>query len=85
MPPTSKKLKGHIGLGLSVCPVQSSPVRELRLALGQERLELGSCNLVCGLYIKLRGPVFFSFRYIQGARGNSVRICIVYENSSMIK
>ena len=46
MPPTSKKLRGHIGLGLSV---QSSPVvcsqsvmRELHLALGQEPLELGS-------------------------------------------
>ena len=38
MPPSSKKLSGHIGLGLSV-----RPVRELReLALVQEPLELGS-------------------------------------------
>ena len=37
MPPTSKKLKGHIGLVLSVCPVH-----EQRLALCQEPLELGS-------------------------------------------
>ena len=41
---TSKKLKEHIILALSVCPVQSSPssllqssaVRELRLTLGQK-------------------------------------------------
>ena len=41
MPPNFSS-KGHIGLSLSVCPVQCSAVRELRLALGQEPLELGS-------------------------------------------
>ena len=34
MPPTSKKLMGHIGLGLSVRPSV--------LALGQEPLEIGT-------------------------------------------
>ena len=29
MPPTSKKLRGHIGLGLSVRPVQSSGVQSV--------------------------------------------------------
>ena len=33
MPPTWKKLKVHIGLGLSVELSPVSPVRELRLAL----------------------------------------------------
>ena len=34
MPPTSKKFRGHIGLGLSVCLC-------VTLALGQEPLEIG--------------------------------------------
>ena len=36
MPPTLKKLKGHIGLALF------SPVCEVRIALGQGPLEQGS-------------------------------------------
>ena len=46
MPPTSKKLRGHIGLGLSVQSVSQSVsqsvMREQHLALGQEPLEVGS-------------------------------------------
>ena len=39
MPPTSKKLWGHIGLGLSVGLCVRASVT---LAYGQERLEIGS-------------------------------------------
>ena len=33
MPPTSKKLRGHIGLGLTVCPSVRPSVCPLRLML----------------------------------------------------
>ena len=46
MPPTSKKLRGHIGLGLSVRLCVRLSVRassaKVTLTLGQEPLELGS-------------------------------------------
>ena len=38
MPPTSKKLRGHIGLGLSV----RASSAKVTLTLSQEPLELGS-------------------------------------------
>ena len=38
MSPASKKLRGHIGLGLSV----RQCIRPLRFPYGQERLEIGS-------------------------------------------
>ena len=50
MPPTSKTLRGHIGLGLCVCP--------LRLAYGQERLEIGSC-LICRISMKKKRTRIF--------------------------
>ena len=37
MPPTSKKLRGYNGLGLSVCLC----VHQLHFAYGQEWLEIG--------------------------------------------
>ena len=43
MPPTSKKLRRHIGLGLSICPSVCPSVRlSVTLALAQEPLEIGS-------------------------------------------
>ena len=51
IPPTLKKLKGHIGLGLSLrLPVCLC----VRYALGQESLEIGSCYLVCGRSMKIK-------------------------------
>ena len=52
MPPTSKKLRGHIGLGLCMCPCVGASVRPLRFAYGQERLEIGSWNLICVISMK---------------------------------
>ena len=58
MPPTSKKLMGHIGLGLSVvCGPWS-----VALCIGQERLEVGFGNLIFGICMKnKRNCIFFSF------------------------
>ena len=53
MPPATKKLRRHIGLGLCV--------RWSHFAYGQERLEIGSWNLICGISMKNRDPYFFFF------------------------
>ena len=56
MPPTSMKLRGHIGLGLSV---RLSFCLSVTLALGQEPLEIRSCNLVCGRSMEIKRTIFF--------------------------
>ena len=57
MPPTSKKLMRHIGLGLSV---DLSVHLSVTLALGQEPLEIGSWNLVCETSMKIKeSRIFF--------------------------
>ena len=53
MPPTSKKLRGHIGLGVYVR-------LSVTLVLGKEPLEKGSCNLVCGRSMKIKRSRVFS-------------------------
>ena len=42
MPPTLKKLRRHIGLGLLICPSICLVRPSVTLALGQEQLEIGS-------------------------------------------
>ena len=42
MPPTSKKLRGHIGLGLSVCPSARLSVTPFVGCKTREPLELGT-------------------------------------------
>ena len=59
MPPTSKKLRRHIGLALSICPSVCPSVRpsvrlSVTLAPGQKPLEIGSLNLVCGWSMKIK-------------------------------
>ena len=64
IPPNFKEVEGAYWFGSvrQVSRVQASRVCELRLALGQEPLELGSLNLVCGLYMKIKRTHVFSFR-----------------------
>ena len=54
MPPTSKKKLGGIlvwaCLSVHLC---------VTLALGQEPLEIGSCNLVCGMSMKIKKTCIF--------------------------
>ena len=56
MPPTSKKLRGHIGLGLyvhlSVRPSVYLSVTLFGSWLTQEQLMLKSWNFICGMYMK---------------------------------
>ena len=55
MPPTSKKLRGHIGLGLSVHP-------SVTYGYGHEPLEIGSWKCVYRTCMKNKGThIFFSF------------------------
>ena len=57
MTQTSKKLRGHIGLGLSVCDWVGLSVT---LAYGQERLKDRILKFnMWNKHEKLRGPVFF--------------------------
>ena len=51
MPPISKKLRGH----------WFGPVRLLRFAHGQERLEMGSWNLICEISIENKQTSIFLF------------------------
>ena len=71
MPPTSKKLRGHIGLGLSVCPSDRLSVcPSVRLSVTpyvgcktREPLELGTWNFICSISTKnKRTRIFFFFR-----------------------
>ena len=62
MPPTSEKLRGHIGLGLSIC---LSVLPSVRNSLAAEKLKNHLCwNLeiiLCGMYMKnKRTRIFFS-------------------------
>ena len=64
MPPTSEKLRGHIGLGLSVRPSVRVSVR-LSVILGswetREPLMLESWNFICGMYMKNKRTRIFFF------------------------
>ena len=80
-PPNFEEVEGAYWFG-SVrppSPVQTSAVRELRLAIGQEQLELGSC-LVCSLYTKIkRTHIFFSGRF-KGLGAHSVRVMSLFNS-----
>ena len=58
MPPTSKKFGEHIGLVLSVAGLVVG--LSVTLAYGQERLKIGSWNLICGISMKISGPIFLA-------------------------
>ena len=65
MPPTSKKSRGHIGLGrtvrLSVCLSVRPSVTLYGSCKTQEPLMLEPCKFICGMYMKnKRTPIFFS-------------------------
>ena len=77
MPPTSKKLRGHIGLGLSVCPsdrlsvwpsVRLSVCPSVRLSVTpyvgcktREPLELGTWNFIYSISTKNKRKRIFFF------------------------
>ena len=57
-----------------------SPVCELRLALGQEPLGLGSRNLVCGLSMKIKRTVFFLSGKFKWLGAHSVRVIFLFNS-----
>ena len=59
MPPTSKKLRRHIGLGLSIRSSFPSVHMCVNLALGQEPVEIGSRILVCWMSMKIEKTCIF--------------------------
>ena len=59
MPPTSKKMMGHIGLGLSVCPSVRLSVMPFVGCKTREPLELGTLKFMYSISTKSK-RIFFS-------------------------
>ena len=74
MPPTSKKLRGHIGLGLSL---RLSVRKTFGSWETQEPLMLESWNFICGMYMKnKRTRIFFLRRSCRSGVMPLFRLCM---------
>ena len=62
MPPTSEKLRGHIGLGLSVCPSVHMSVHNTWQLRNSRTAYARILKYICGMYMKNKQTrIFFSF------------------------